>query len=224
MQIKAENKNFMRFNSAFYIAAKCLFLAATLLLTTSPSVASENKWLLKSIKVNYLADPNFNQPSGTEIAFTNGHVAKAEVINFKLIDYLDSNEGNKFIIFSGRGCTECDMNTAIYINAAEDKIYGLNSFEFPGTLKSFEDERLLSETRMFYGACLTKGEQVVVFYSRFLNEKNKWQQKVDYFNFHGNHMTKNSTELPYKSIKNTEAFQEAGKCFEVYGVDGHAEP
>lgn len=195
----------------------------TLLFLSVPASSDNTKWILKSVKEIYQANEVFNQPIKTEIEFSNGHVASTRVIQFKFKDFITSKENVIFIIFSGRTCSHCDMNISIYIKAVAAEEYSIKRYSYPGKLKSYLNGELINDTRMFYGECLKQGEQTVIFYSHYRVTDGKWREGVYDVDFQANETVKNTDEIPYEKIKETETLKKLGKCFEVYGKVKHSE-
>lgn len=200
------------------------FFTLLFLLLPISIFADEVPWLIKSVKVNYVLDRDFNQPKESEVVFKNGHKAKGGFIDFKVIDFFDTSEKVTFILFSAKECVECDANPSIYINAVSDKIYGFNRFDYPGKFKSYKDNQLVSVSRMFYGQCLAEPKKVLLIYSAYLDTENVWQKNFQLWQFVGNKIKPKETDITEQMIKKTEASLQAGKCFEVFGIDGHSEP
>ena len=196
----------------------------TLLLLPISIYADESPWLIESVKTNYELDRDFNQPKETEIFYKNGHIANGGFIDFKFIDFFDTNEKVTFILFSAKECVQCDANPSIYINAVSDKIYGASRFDYPGKLKSYPDNQLVSMSRMVYGQCLAEPEKVLLIYSTYRDAKNVWQKIFQIWHFVGNEIKPKQADITEQMIKETEANLKAGKCNEVFGIDGHAEP
>ena len=187
------------------------FIAA--LLISFPAYSEFGYWALKSVKEIYLDDERFpNWPSSTEIEFTNGHIAKTKVIEFKFVSFLHPPSDQTFIIFTGRTCKECDMSTSIYIQAVDKSEYYRKRFGYPGKIKSYLNGELIDITRMFYGHCLKIGGQTVIFYSEYLGSDNKWHKGVYDVDFDGKNTIQNPAVIPYDTIKETEALVKKGRC------------
>jgi hypothetical protein len=209
-----------------YIAVKNIPIFISLIVLSSNVVAGFDEWRLKSVKQNYVIDQKYfhNSPSSTEIEFTNGHTAKTKVIEFKFITFLHSTEGETFIMFTGRTCTECDMGTSIYIKAAAKVEYDLKRYGYPGKIESYLDGEPISETRMFYGQCLVKGEQTIIFYSNYLGNDNNWHKDVFAVDFQGQSTIKNPNDIPYETIRDTEKLVKLRLCSEIFGRNRYSEP
>ncbi len=201
-----------------------ILIFLTVLLSSCSAIASD-RWQIKSIKENY--EPNaveYPFPESTEIEFRNGRVVKTNVIEFEFIDFIQSTTGDQFIIYSGRSCSQCDINTSVYLNLVADPEYGLSRYTLPGELYYYEDNSLLATSRMFYGECLKKEETTVIWYQKYLGDDNKWHQAVYDIDFQGAKVVQNSAEIPYGQLEKTEALVAEGFCREVPGEKMTSEP
>lgn len=201
-----------------------IIIFLTVLLSSCSAIASD-RWQIKSIKENY--EPNaveYPFPESTEIEFTNGRVVKTNVIEFEFIDFIQSAEGNQFIIYAGRTCSQCDINTSLYINLVSDQEYGLSRYTLPGEVYYYEDNSLLETSRLFYGECLQKEEPNAIWFQKYLGDDNKWHQAVYNVDFDGAKVIQNPAQIPYSDLEKTEALVAEGLCREVPGKKRTSEP
>lgn len=199
-------------------------VALLILLSALGSSSINAEWRLKSVKENYHTELPFTMPASTEIEFSNGHMATTDVIEFEFIDFVKSGHDHTFIIFSGRTCSECDMNTSIYIKSVSESEYSNGRFRHPGKLVSYMDGELIEESRMFYGNCLEIGDPTIVFYTLFLGNDGAWHKSVYDLDFDGNQIVKNPALVPYENLSQTELLVKSGKCREVWGATRSSEP
>lgn len=201
----------------------CILLILFLLSTNVYS--STEEWRIKSIKTNYAVTVPFLMPTNTEIEFNGGHTVKTDIIEFKLMSFIKSKSGTKYIIYTGRTCTECDMRTSIYINAVSASHYNSKTrYGYPGKIKYYLDGSLIEESRMFYGECTKKDDPTIIWYTRYLGDDNKWHKTVYDIDFKGMETIKNLNNISYKTLSKTEELVKAGKCIEVDGREGFSEP
>ena len=212
-------------NKALKNAMKKLYITLVFLLSINIAYASGEEWRIKSIKTNYDVTVPFLMPSSTEIEFNNGHIAKTGIIEFELINYIKSESGGVFIIYTGRTCTECDMRTSIYVNAVSDKQYNSESrYGYPGKTLYYLDSTLIEESRMFYGECTKIKDPTIIWYTRYLGEDNKWHKSVYDIDFKGTETIQNPSTISYETLSKTEELVKSGKCTEVEGQENHSEP
>lgn len=202
------------------VASVLNVVLVTLALHVGAVIAVEqNAWLIKSIKVNYIVDANFNQPAESQLTFANGHQAKTSVIDFKLIDLLVFDQGVPFILFSGRECTECDAEKQLYVHAIQDAVYPVLGYPYPGQHFDRESKQLVAETRAFYGQCLTqKAEKTVLFYTRYLDEHQQWQKVLESLQFKGQKVTRVEQKFKQTTVAEIEKLLNSAQCFEIYGL------
>lgn len=187
------------------------------LLVTTIYAAQDVPWLIQSVKVNYTVDANFNQPAETEITYANGHQAKTNVIDFQLIDQLVSDKGIVFAIFSGRECTECDAETALYLHPIQDAVYAAVGYPYPGKHYNRENNTVVAETRVFYGECLSQQPQkTVLFHTRYLDDQKQWHNALESLQFNDEKVVHITLTFQPKTLENVESLRNSGRCFEVY--------
>ena len=204
---------------------KNIYIILTFLISINIANSSEEKWRIKSIKTNYDVTVPFLIPFMTEIEFNGGHTVKTDIVEFKLMDFIKSKSNNKFIIYTGRTCTECDMSTSIYINAISHKQYSSKSrYGYPGKLMYYLDNSLIEESRMFYGECTKLKDPTIIWYTRYLGDDKKWHNAVYDIDFKGTEAIKNPNTISYETLSKTEQFVKSGKCVEVEGRESHSEP
>ena len=204
---------------------KTRYIILILLIFSTGAFSATEEWRIKSIKSNYSVAVPFLKPTNTEIEFNNGIIVKTNVIEFDILSFITSKDGVKFIIYTGRTCTECDMRTSIYINALSSKEYSSkNRYGYPGKLKYYLDGTLIEESRMFYGECLKQGDPTIIWYTRYLGEDKAWHNIVYDIDFNGKEIDENKNNLSYEKLTLTEDLVKNRKCFEVTGRDRYSEP
>ena len=80
---------------------KNIYIILIILISINTANSSEEKWRIKSIKTNYDVTIPFLIPYRTEIEFNGGHTVKTDIVEFKLMDFIQSKDNNKFIIYNG---------------------------------------------------------------------------------------------------------------------------
>ena len=200
-----------------------IIIFLTVLLSSCSAIAKD-LWQIKSIKENYSSEIDYPFPESTEIEFRNGTVVKTGVIEFEFVDFIKSATGNQFIIYTGRTCSQCDMNTSVYLNSVADPEYGLSRYSLPGEVYYYEDNSLLETSRMFYGECLKKEEPTVIWFQKYLGTDDKWHQAVFDLDFNETKAVQNSDQILYRDLAKTEALVAEGLCREVPGIERTSEP
>ena len=153
-----------------------------------------------------------------KIYFRNGKHLNTRLYDLKYIGQLPSNNKAPYIIISGRSCENCDENISIYIHSPSDgemKSHGKQiRYSYPGKELDAETNELVFESKMYFGDCLEKYPNSVIWNQKFLNDQNKWEKSVFIVQVY------NDT-LKEINIKNTSILDEIKKgtaCQEVEGI------
>ncbi len=199
-----------------------LFILVTLAISLH---ATPVEYRIKSIKTHFVTAVDFLMPNKTTIELNNGLVLTTDVIEFELIDFIETHDKHVFIIFSGRTCSECDMRTQIYIKNVKDTSQkNTTVFSYPGKVKHYEDEKLLETSRMFYGKCLSDTNSSILFYSHYLNKDNKWGKSLFVTKIKKDIVVEVKTSLKYDNLPETLKFVKKGACNEIEGKEYLSEP
>ena len=146
----------------------------------------------------------------------------------KVIGQLRTAGKLPYFILAGTTCAECDENTSINIHSPSDgpmKNEGEQPrFPYPGRLKNNEADQLVSETRMLYGNCLPDHPNAVVWFERELGDDNRWHDSLQIVEVKGDRVVRTETGIKLPKITDTEPAIRDGRCHELPGIDGHAEP
>lgn len=114
----------------------------------------------------------FDKVVGSKLAFKNGKTFETKLYELQYVGQIPVENKAPFLIFSGRECNECDANISIYIHSPSDGLldvyHGQNRYEYPGTVKDYETDSLLSISRAFYGQISEKNKGVIWYENRLL--------------------------------------------------------
>lgn len=159
----------------------------------------------------------------------NGSKFQTTLYKLKIIGQLKTKRKFAYYVLSGRGCNECDAHTSIYIHSPSDgpmKNEGeQRRFPYPGKVTSYEDGSPLYEARMFFGDCLTRHPNAVVWFERSLEDDKKWHEGVLIAEVKGDRLVIDEPlngKLP--EMKEAESKVRRGSCQELPGIDGPSEP
>ena len=159
-------------------------------------------------------------PNGAKFATT--------LYELKVIGQLKTQRKLPYNILSGRGCQECDANTSIYIHSPSDgpmKNEGeQRRFSYPGKETDYENGSFLSEARMFFGDCLPRRPNAVVWFMRFLGEDKQWHESVFLVEVKDDHLVSQEFRSDLPKLSEAEDAVRTGQCQEVPGIDGPSEP
>jgi hypothetical protein len=132
-----------------------------------------------------------------------------------------------FLVLAGRGCSDCDANESIYIHSPSDGPMKPEArqprYFYPGKLSSYLDGILLSESRMFWGRCLSGRPAGVIWYQRENQEDGAWKASVYFVEIVGDSLQRGFLK-PQPTIRTTLDRVSSGECRELPGRDMTSEP
>ena len=168
----------------------------------------------------------FNGINGSTLKFKAGKQFNTNLYELKYLGQVENGHKAPFLIFSGRGCDECDENISIYIHSPSDGNLnvqdGKNRCEYPGTEKDYESDSLVYKARAFFGEVLP-GIKGVVWYQQQLMEDNSLQNSVYLVNLNKG-ITKDPVIRYTDGVKLTLQLLKKGHCQEIKGLDYKSEP
>lgn len=175
-------------------------------------------------------------PAGDKLPhIVNGHVLEwpdgrqfvTTLFDVKVIGQLPAAAKQPFLILAGRGCTECDANESIYIHSPSDgpmqSEAGQPRYSYPGKLSNYLDGALLSESRMFWGRCLSGREAEIIWFQRDKQRDGKWKLSVYVVEINGDKL-ESSFLKPPPSIQTVLGRVRSSACRELPGRDMTSEP
>ncbi len=114
------------------------------------------------------------------IQYGEGKVFATGVYRPKLIAELPVPDGQPFLVFSGFGCDECDININIFIrSAAEGPIERPEMHTrhvYPGTYRTYDSDELVQKVRAFVGRCTPSESPGVVWFVDTKFEDGTWRK------------------------------------------------
>ena len=154
-----------------------------------------------------------------KIFFKNGKLLNTYLYDLKYIGQLSSYNKAPYIIMAGRSCENCDENISIYIHSPSDgemKPHGKQiRYSHPGKELDAETNELIFESKMYFGNCLKKYPNSVIWTQKFLNDRDEWQKSIFIVQI-------DNDTLREINIKNTSILDEikiGTACKEVEGVE-----
>lgn len=122
----------------------------------------------------YAQSPNwqYSHIKGSNLVFKNNKSYNTRLSKMKFIEVLGSSS-NPYFLVSGRSCSNCGENISIYLLGLADKAKSKDSiirYQYPGKLRFYEDNSLLSNNRMIYGKCLKNSNNDFLIWIQ--NDKN----------------------------------------------------
>ena len=160
--------------------------------------------------------------SPATIRFHNGVRFQSGVYQARFLGLLPSTS-IPYVVLSGRGCTDCDANIAIYVlspvgppvNEATTR-----RFWYPGHETDMQGQPVRS-SRAFIGRCLPHSDEALIWYDSVYIE-GQWHESLTYLHVAGDSV---SFELrPVPALKSTLQFVGHGSCREIAGIEQTSEP
>ncbi len=140
-----------------------IYILTTLLLVscgTNEALKTPDKNLANCVdKVTNAPDNwEFETVQNKSLLFKNGRSFETGLFELEYIGQIPVDKKAPYLIYSGRDCNGCDANISIYVHSPSDGSLaverGQNRYEYPGTLKYYEDNRVLQTSKAFYGQVL----------------------------------------------------------------------
>ena len=165
----------------------------------------------------------FSKVVDQTIYFSNGRQFKINLYDLKYIGQLHRKSSIPFLNLAGRGCMECDENLAIYIYSP---ISGLIKnkgmvvrYSYPGREHDYSENKIIFESRMFYGDCLKNNIDSIVWLQKTLNSQNNFEDSAFVLEPKGE-------DLKETILKGFDVpiIQTNNKCNELTGMDFSPEP
>lgn len=202
-------------------------LAASLLIAVSAAAGTPAVEQWRIAKVEHVAKESaLGQYEEVTVHFTNGHAYAIPLYRATPIAVLTGIDGTPFLLVSGADCTECDENNSLrfFVLGGEKLIGSGKRYTYPGALTDYMSPQLMEKTRTFYGRCLSKQSDVVLWFQEYLGEDGKWHKINSVAR-----VTKDGDTLveltgSEASLSSVEARTKADTCTELPGIDGTTEP
>ncbi|NOS83403.1 MAG: hypothetical protein HOP32_17665 [Nitrospira sp.] len=160
------------------------------------------------------------------VVLSNGQRLKIPLFRAKPIAILTSTDGSYTLLAEGADCTMCDESTTIrFFPLGSNELKGSGKrYSYPGTLNDFTSQKPVEKTRVFFGRCMSKRSDVVIWFKEYIGDDGKWRK--------GKSIVRPSRNGEiFTEMKDSEASLESvlrivsrGLCNELPGVDGEMEP
>ena len=147
----------------------------------------------------------------------------------RVLGILRTERKAPFLVLEGRGCTQCDANTSIYIHSPSDGAMRNEAkqprYEYPGREVSYEDGKtVLYEARTFVGDCLPGKDNAVIWYERSRTKAGTWRTGVFVVAVREDALTELRLANPLPSVSQSLNRVATRQCRELSGVERHSEP
>lgn len=163
------------------------------------------------------------------LVFKDGSRFQTTLFGVQVLGILWAERKAPFLVLRGRGCSECDANTSLYIHSPSDgAMRGEGTqprYSYPGREVSYEDNKtVLYEARAFLGNCLPGNDNAVVWYERGRAKDGAWQTGVFVVAVREDTLVELRLPKPLPSVSQSVARVAAHQCRERRGVERSSEP
>jgi hypothetical protein len=160
------------------------------------------------------------------VVLSNGLRLKIPLFRASPIAVLTAADGSYTLLAEGADCTMCDEPTTIRLfPLGSNELKGSGTrYSYPGTLSDYMSNKPVAKTRVFYGRCVSKLSDVVVWFSEYISDDGKWRKENSIFRPSRNGGTFTKMKDSEVSLGSVLRIVSTGLCKELPGVDGLTEP
>lgn len=195
-----------------YLVVIFLFLAlgSYLILTNKNNNSNINNW-------------KFEKVSGQTLYFSNNLKYIVDLYDLKYVGQLRTESDSPLFIVSGRGCSQCDENIAIYIYSPKTGLVKENGkpikYSYPGREFDYVNNKPTFESKMFYGKCLDKNKDSIVWFQKDFNQDGIYKETSFVLGIIGEDIKESIIKDNSLSVD-----QISKSCTELSGIDVTASP
>ena len=200
-------------------------LALALFLFTAFAASAEparDPWQLVGVDRVPRSEPTIGDFEDVTVRFANGRSYKVPLYRTEPVAILRGEGGVPYLLAVGADCVMCDEHNTLrfFVLGEKELVASRKRHSYPGTLKDYESLELVSKTRAFYGRCLTDKSDVVVWFTEYLGEDDKWHKASTVARVSKG----GEVETEGASFKVVSDRTKMGACKELPGIDGTTEP
>jgi hypothetical protein len=116
------------------------------------------------------------------LKYSNGRTFRTAVHEPTLIVELNVPDGEPYLVYSGLGCLDCDINRNLYIQSPADGPHESGEtgrrYSYPGKYRNYESQSLVETVRTFIGRCTPNGHEGVIWFFNTKLETGAWQRSI----------------------------------------------
>ncbi len=162
------------------------------------------------------------------LKYGDGKTFQTAVFQPRYVGQLSTRAKAPYLIFSGRGCLDCDANRAIYIHSPDDgQMLGGERdphYTYPGQYRDPESEQVAHVVRVFFGQCLPSSNPVVLWFQRARQASGKWEHGIHVAEVVDDRLVSRSWTKDPPKVSTVLAAVKKGTCHELKGIKGYLEP
>jgi hypothetical protein len=162
-------------------------------------------WILTLPMVAVLA-ADADEPGHSKLTYGSGREFQADLYDARLLGELPAAGKEPYLVFAGRDCPQCDLNTNVYFRSPSDEpgtgpLAAQSSY--PGNYFASDSGKLVARVRMFIGRCLDSYDGAVWFTEK--RENGPWYKLVSTIYVNGTQLgiTDYFEKLPKISVVQT---------------------
>jgi hypothetical protein len=200
-------------------------LAFFLLAFTALSANAESRrdpWELVGVDRVPRSELTIGDYEDVTVRFANGRSYKVPLYRTEPITVLRGEDGVAYLLTVGADCVMCDEHNTLrfFLLGGKELVGSGKRHSYPGTLKDYESSELVSKTRTFYGRCLSDKSDVVVWFTEYLGDDDKWHRASTVARVSKG----GEVETEGASLVAVTDRAKAGACKELPGTEGTTEP
>jgi hypothetical protein len=152
----------------------------------------------------------------SKLVYGNGSEFPTNLYDARLLGELPVDGKEPYLVFSGRPCPQCDLDTNVYFRSPSDgSDTGALAIQssYPGNYYVSDSGRLVARVRMFIGRCINSSDSAVWFTQK--REDGPWYKLVSTIYVNG---TQLGNMTYFKNLPKIAVAQRAvsnGQCYEV---------
>jgi hypothetical protein len=120
-----------------------------------------------------------SEPGNSKLTYGNGNEFQTDLYDARLLGELPADGKEPYLVFAGRECPQCDLDTNVYFRSPSDEPgtgpLGVGS-SYPGNYYVSDSGRLVARVRMFIGRCINSNVGAVWFIQK--RDDGPWYKMV----------------------------------------------
>jgi hypothetical protein len=191
-------------------------ISDSVLIDTIPITDRKNEEMVESNRLK------FEKVDGINIMYNGDEKFNTGLYDLEDIGQLATKNKLPYLILSGRDCRDCDENISIYIISPSDFLLNVREkprYSYPGKEIDYATNKLVFESRMFYGNCSFSENSVIWLQRNFSN--NAWDTSLFVVKVFNDTLNEAKIVNPYE-IQN--ALNKLSSCKELRGIENTIEP
>jgi hypothetical protein len=165
------------------------------------------------------------------VYFVSGEEFETGLTDVQVLGSLPRHGDPPFLVLSGYGCNDCDINRNIYIHSPDaGPVEGESQprYTYPGTLIEWEiphpDGEILERSRAFIGTCTEHDSVVVLWITEIPGGGGQWDQSADLVRVEADSLRFERVPEPLRVQSAAVEAVAAGSCREIPPIEQLREP